>query len=82
LWVAKDPDFSSIGEASFARLKNAINGEQAYNAYVGRALVTFVVRHVCVSCCSEASIVNLDFLDGRVYPIIYTSIHWITKQTE
>lgn len=52
LWVAKDPDFNSIGDASFARLKNAINGEQAYNAYVGRALVTFVIRHVCVSCCS------------------------------
>ncbi|KAJ3516814.1 hypothetical protein NLJ89_g889 [Agrocybe chaxingu] len=44
LWIAKDPDFNSIGDASFARLKNADTGEQIYNAYVGRALVTFIVR--------------------------------------
>lgn len=50
--MAKDPDFSSIGDASFARLKNGIDGEQAYNAYVGRALVTFIVRRVYVSCFS------------------------------
>jgi len=50
LWIAKDPDFNSIGDASFARLNNATTGEQVYNAYVGRALVTFIVRCVCVSC--------------------------------
>jgi len=49
LWIAKDPDFSSIGDASFARVKNQTNGEQAYNAYVGRALVTFIVRWQSVS---------------------------------
>ncbi|KAF9567434.1 hypothetical protein CPC08DRAFT_681331 [Agrocybe pediades] len=45
LWVAKDPDFNSIGDASFARLRNSDNStEQTYHAYVGRALVTFIIR--------------------------------------
>lgn len=44
LWVGKDPDFNAIGDASFARLKTAVVGEQIYNAYVGRALVTFTMR--------------------------------------
>ena len=79
MWVAKDPNFNSIGDASFARMNNATNGEQVYNAYVGRALVTFIVRHVCVSgrISQEANIIK----DGKLYPIIYTNIHWITKQT-
>ena len=47
LWVGKDPDFHSIADASFARMKSAGNGEQVYNAYVGKALVTFIVRCVC-----------------------------------
>ncbi|KAF8961115.1 hypothetical protein BDZ97DRAFT_1905651 [Flammula alnicola] len=49
LWIAKDPDFNSIGDASFARLKMAVVGEQVYNAYVGRALVTFTMRWQNVS---------------------------------
>ncbi|KAF8165691.1 hypothetical protein B0H34DRAFT_649658 [Crassisporium funariophilum] len=49
LWVAKDPDFNSIGDASFARLKSVDAGEQVYHAYVGRALVTFIVRWSCVT---------------------------------
>jgi len=49
LWIAKDPDFNSIGDASFARLKNADAGEQVYNAYVGRALVTFMIRWQLIS---------------------------------
>lgn len=45
LWVAKDPDFNSIGDASFARLRGSDHtGEQVYHAYVGRALVTFIIR--------------------------------------
>lgn len=46
LWIAKDPDFNSIGDASFARMKSSDTGEQIYNAYVGRALVTFIIRCV------------------------------------
>jgi hypothetical protein len=45
LWIAKDPDFNSIAEASFARLKTAVVGEQVYNAYVGRALVAFTIKY-------------------------------------
>jgi len=49
LWIARDPDFNSIGDASFARLKSAEAGEQMYNAYVGRALVTFLIRWQLIS---------------------------------
>ena len=45
LWVGRDPDFNSITEASFARLKAAEGDRQLYNAYVGKALVTFVVKY-------------------------------------
>jgi hypothetical protein len=43
--VGRDPDFNSITEASFARLKAAEGDRQLYNAYVGKALVTFVVKY-------------------------------------
>ncbi|KAF5333192.1 hypothetical protein D9611_002736 [Ephemerocybe angulata] len=46
LWIGKDPDFNSIGDASFARLKHQDVQEQVYNAFVGRALVSFTVRLV------------------------------------
>jgi hypothetical protein len=44
LWFGKDPDFNSIGDASFGRLKVQDSNQQVYNAYVGRALVTFIFR--------------------------------------
>jgi len=44
IWIGKDPDFNSIGDASFARLKNVSQHIQIYQGYVGRALVTFFVR--------------------------------------
>jgi hypothetical protein len=46
LWVAKDPDFNAVGDASFARLRNLDGGEQVYHGYVGKALVTFTIRYV------------------------------------
>lgn len=46
LWVAKDPDFNAIGDASFARLRNLDGGEQVYHGYVGKALVTFTIKYV------------------------------------
>ena len=46
LWVAKDPDFNAIGDASFARPRNSDGGEQVYHGYVGKALVTFTIRYV------------------------------------
>ena len=46
LWVAKDPDFNAMGNASFARLRNTDGGEHVYHGIVGKALVTFTVRYV------------------------------------
>ena len=44
LWVAKDPDFTAITDASFARLRSLEAGEQIYHGYVGKALVAFIVK--------------------------------------
>lgn len=49
LWIGKDPDFASIGDASFARLKSVDTHKQLYHGFVGRALVTFIVRYVYIS---------------------------------
>ncbi|KAF8806256.1 hypothetical protein BYT27DRAFT_7103255 [Phlegmacium glaucopus] len=49
LWVAKDPDFNVIGNASFLRLRNMDAGEQIYHGYVGKASVIFTVRFEHVS---------------------------------
>ncbi|KAH7887388.1 hypothetical protein F5I97DRAFT_1860039 [Phlebopus sp. FC_14] len=44
LWIGRDPDFRSIGDASFASLRNATQDTLIYRAVVGRAHVTFIVR--------------------------------------
>jgi len=44
LWVGKDLDFHSIGDASFVRLKSVDAKAQVYHGFIGRALVTFMVR--------------------------------------
>ncbi|KAJ3873424.1 hypothetical protein F5879DRAFT_403291 [Lentinula edodes] len=44
LWVGKDPDFSSIADASFARLKTVNANSQLYDGVVGRARVQFIAR--------------------------------------
>lgn len=47
LWVGQDPDFDSLREASFARLKEVShNNTQIYQGYVGRVLVTFIIRFI------------------------------------
>lgn len=50
LWVAKEPDFNSIGDASFARMKSTETNTQTYNAYVGKALVNFIIKYVLLFC--------------------------------
>lgn len=45
LWVGKDLDFNSIGDASFVRLKSVDSKAQIYHGFVGRALVTFTCRY-------------------------------------
>jgi len=44
LWVGKDPDFSSIADASFSRLKSTTSHSQLYDGVVGRARVQFIER--------------------------------------
>ena len=44
LWIGKDLDFSSVADASFARLKNVDTRTQVYHGSVGRAVVMFIVR--------------------------------------
>jgi len=46
LWVGRDPDFNSITDASFARMMSMEADRQVYNIYVGKALVTFIVKCV------------------------------------
>ncbi|KAF8827234.1 hypothetical protein HHX47_DHR5000568 [Lentinula edodes] len=49
LWVGKDPDFSSIADASFARLKTVNANSQLYDGVVGRARVQFIASTVPMS---------------------------------
>lgn len=44
LWVGKDPDFSSISDASYARLKSVGSNTQEYDAMVGGARVQFIAK--------------------------------------
>ncbi|KAJ7055104.1 hypothetical protein C8F01DRAFT_1161064 [Mycena amicta] len=44
LWVGKDPDFTTVEEASFARIRSVTPDAQIYDAVVGRARVQFIVR--------------------------------------
>ncbi|KAK0461683.1 uncharacterized protein EV420DRAFT_1266585 [Desarmillaria tabescens] len=44
LWIGKDPDFSSIADASFARLRRVLASHEVYEALVGRAKVQFIIR--------------------------------------
>lgn len=46
LWVGKDPDFHSLPDASFARIKGFTNESQTYHTVVGRAQVAFLIRSV------------------------------------
>jgi len=44
LWIAKDPDFYSIQDATFARLRSVNSQTLLYKIVVGRALVDFTIR--------------------------------------
>ncbi len=45
LWIAKDPDFASIADASIARMKRNQSSSQVYESTVGKARVQFIVRY-------------------------------------
>ncbi|KAI0254810.1 hypothetical protein BJV78DRAFT_1183058 [Lactifluus subvellereus] len=44
LWIGKDPDFYSIRDAAYARLRNATSQMLLYKIAMGEALVDFTVR--------------------------------------
>ncbi|KAH9965827.1 hypothetical protein BC827DRAFT_1180201 [Russula dissimulans] len=44
LWIGRDPDFNSIEDAAFARLRNATSQMLLYKIAVGRTLMDFIVR--------------------------------------
>lgn len=44
LWVGRDPDFRSVGDATFAVLRNATQDMLIYQGIVGRAHVSFIIR--------------------------------------
>jgi len=49
LWIGKDPDFTSIGDASFARIRSVSPTTQVYDAFVGGARIQFFVRWKMIS---------------------------------
>ncbi|KAI9467117.1 hypothetical protein BJY52DRAFT_48304 [Lactarius psammicola] len=44
LWIGKDPDFYSIQDATFARLRSVNSQTLLYKIVVGRALMDFIIR--------------------------------------
>lgn len=44
LWIGRDPDFRSVGDATFAVLRNATQDMVIYQGVVGHAHVSFIVR--------------------------------------
>ncbi|KAI9447931.1 hypothetical protein H4582DRAFT_1802679, partial [Lactarius indigo] len=45
LWIGRDPDFYSIQDATFARLRSVNSHTLLYKIVVGRALMDFIIRH-------------------------------------
>ncbi|KAH9060934.1 hypothetical protein EDB87DRAFT_1723587 [Lactarius vividus] len=48
LWIGRDPDFYSIQDATFARLRSVNSHTLLYKIVVGRALMDFVIRHATI----------------------------------
>jgi len=46
LWVGRDPDFRSVGDASFTVLRNATQDMLIYQGIVGHAHVSFIIKSV------------------------------------
>ncbi|KIJ69784.1 hypothetical protein HYDPIDRAFT_77734 [Hydnomerulius pinastri MD-312] len=73
LWVGKDPDFRSIGDASFAILRNATQDMLIYQAVVGRAHVSFIVRWRLVEVGVYA--LSLDYEAGGAGRTLFDDYH-------
>jgi hypothetical protein len=48
LWIGKEPDFYSIQDAAFARLRSATSQMLLYKIAVGKTLVDFIIRCVAI----------------------------------
>lgn len=44
MWIGKDPDFNSIEDAAFARLRNVSPQTLLYKITVGTTLMDFIVK--------------------------------------
>ena len=44
MWIGKDPDFSSVEDAAFARLRSVTTQMLLYKITVGSALMDFTIR--------------------------------------
>lgn len=73
LWIARDPDFRSIGDASFAVMQNATQDMYIYQAVLGRAHVSFIIRWRLV----EAGIyaLSLEYEAGGVGRTLFDGYH-------
>lgn len=47
--MGKDLDFNAIGDASFMRPGGVGLDHQVYRGYVGKALITFIIRYVTLA---------------------------------
>lgn len=70
LWLGQDPTFSSIEDASFARLKNVGSDYQVYQSIVGGATVLFTVRWEQLPDFNYQY--SLDYEAGGIGEILYT----------
>ncbi|KAG6330920.1 hypothetical protein ID866_8170 [Astraeus odoratus] len=73
LWIGRDPDFRSIGDASFAVLRNATQDMLIYQAVLGRAHVSFIVRWRFVDVGVYA--LSLDYEAGGVGRTLFEDYH-------
>ncbi|TFY74676.1 hypothetical protein EWM64_g9336 [Hericium alpestre] len=70
LWIGKDPDFYSIEDASFARLRESRPDMQVYKTVLGRTLIDLIVRWRRIS--NKVYSVSLDYDASGVGRTLFT----------
>lgn len=73
VWIGRDPDFRSIADASFAILRNATQDMLIYQAVVGYARVSFIVRWHLVE--DDVHTLSLDYEAGGVGRTLIDKCH-------
>ncbi|KAG8219002.1 hypothetical protein J3R82DRAFT_4750 [Butyriboletus roseoflavus] len=81
LWFGRDPDFRAITDATFATLRNAAQNILIYQAIVGRAHVSFIVRSRSPFPPLHHGLSQADLydVDGNPSNPVFTRSHSITK---